>query len=262
MAQTILQRESAECSNKQVNFLREKLASVQILENYCTGYIDGTVEQMEELLEQFQVIDSISFVKADNHSKTRGNKRFSLTAPPVFESKKGDIPIEFFGNRFLIVSNETRHCLHGSAKVNKALGHGASNELLVELSIGRVTRADIITLRPQAMLNNEVVNAYFHMIAEPSKKIVVSVHACNTFFYPKLIKTGHTSLRRWTKKVDLFSLDIVLIPIHLGMHCCLADIPEQQNGCDCEVFACQYAEYVSRRSSFNLTQVSQFTDYI
>ena len=55
MAQTILQRESAECSNKQVNFLREKLASVQILENYCTGYIDGTVEQMEELLEQFQV---------------------------------------------------------------------------------------------------------------------------------------------------------------------------------------------------------------
>ncbi|XP_046863473.1 sentrin-specific protease 1-like [Xenia sp. Carnegie-2017] len=99
--------------------------------------------------------------------------------------------------------------------IDKALGHGAYNELLVELSIGRMTRADIITLRPQAWLNDEVVNAYFHMIAERSKKTGVSVHAFNTFFYPKLIKTGHTSLQRWTKKVDLFSLDIVLIPIHL-----------------------------------------------
>lgn len=60
------------------------------------------------------------------------------------------------------------------------------------------------------------------MISERSKNSGPKVHAFNTFFYPKLMKTGHASLRRWTKKVDLFAMDIVLIPIHLGMHWCLA----------------------------------------
>ena len=60
------------------------------------------------------------------------------------------------------------------------------------------------------------------MIADRSKTSGPKVHAFNTFFYPKLMKTGHASLRRWTKKVDLFAMDIVLIPIHLGMHWCLA----------------------------------------
>ncbi|CAB3989819.1 sentrin-specific protease 1-like [Paramuricea clavata] len=108
--------------------------------------------------------------------------------------------------------------------VNKALGHGAPNELLVELPIGRITRGDIITLRPQTWLNDEVVNAYFHLVAERSKNSGPKIHTFNTFFYPKLMKTGHASVRRWTKKVDLFTMDIILIPVHLGMHWCLAII--------------------------------------
>ena len=60
------------------------------------------------------------------------------------------------------------------------------------------------------------------MISERSKNSGPKVHTFNTFFYPKLMKTGHASLKRWTKKVDLFAMDIVLIPIHLGMHWCLA----------------------------------------
>ena len=34
----------------------------------------------------------------------------------------------------------------------------------------------------------------------------VTVHAFNSFFYPKLIKSGYASLKRWTKKVgDMFA---------------------------------------------------------
>ena len=106
--------------------------------------------------------------------------------------------------------------------MDKALGRGAPNEHLVEIATGRITRADIATLGQQNWLNDEVVNAYFQLLADRSKKKGPKVHSFNTFFYPKLIKTGHASLRRWTKKVDLFSMDFVLIPIHLGMHWCLA----------------------------------------
>ena len=48
------------------------------------------------------------------------------------------------------------------------------------------------------------------------------VHAFNTFFYPKIINGGHSSVRRWTKRVDVFAMDYILVPVHLGMHWCLA----------------------------------------
>ena len=47
-------------------------------------------------------------------------------------------------------------------------------------------------------------------------------HAMNTFFYPKLSSQGYKSVRRWTKRVDIFSKDIVFYPIHLGVHWTLA----------------------------------------
>ena len=35
---------------------------------------------------------------------------------------------------------------------------------------------------------------------------------------------GFNKVKRWTKKVDLFSQSLILIPVHLGMHWCLATI--------------------------------------
>ena len=49
-----------------------------------------------------------------------------------------------------------------------------------------------------------------------------SVHVFNTFFYPKVMSNGHQGVRRWTKQVDLFTMDYIIIPVHLGMHWCLA----------------------------------------
>lgn len=65
-----------------------------------------------------------------------------------------------------------------------------------------------------------------HLIMERSKNNsnLPKVYAFNTFFYPKLVTNGHASLRRWTKKIDIFSYDIILIPVHLGMHWCMAVI--------------------------------------
>ena len=48
------------------------------------------------------------------------------------------------------------------------------------------------------------------------------VYAFNTFFYPKVMSGGQASVKRWTRKVDIFSYDYILIPVHLGMHWCLA----------------------------------------
>ena len=45
-----------------------------------------------------------------------------------------------------------------------------------------------------------------------------------------LIIIGHVAIKRWTKKIDIFSFDLILIPVHLGMHWCLATIDLKRKG--------------------------------
>lgn len=86
-----------------------------------------------------------------------------------------------------------------------------------------ITTEDIRTLAGLTWLNDNVINFYMNMIAERGKsKDFPKAYAFNTFFYPKLIKEGPSSLRRWTRRVDLFAHDIVAIPIHLQVHWCMA----------------------------------------
>uniref|UniRef100_A0A087XYC1 Ubiquitin-like protease family profile domain-containing protein n=1 Tax=Poecilia formosa TaxID=48698 RepID=A0A087XYC1_POEFO len=44
------------------------------------------------------------------------------------------------------------------------------------------------------------------------------VHFFNSFFYKQLVAKGYDGVKRWTKKVDLFSKWLLLIPIHLEIH--------------------------------------------
>ena len=52
----------------------------------------------------------------------------------------------------------------------------------------------------------------------------VDVYIYSTFFYPKLVGFGFDAVCRWTKETDLFGKRILLVPVHLGTHWCLAAI--------------------------------------
>ncbi|KAH6922318.1 hypothetical protein HPB50_013100 [Hyalomma asiaticum] len=173
-----------------------------------------------------------------------------------------------------------------------------------------ISRADMHTLADGRWLNDEVVNFYMNLIMERSEKEgTPRVYAFNTFFYPKLLNGGHAALKRWTPYVDLFSFDILLVPLHSPGHWCLAvvdfrrrhfayydslnaavydqigclellqqyledesqhkrnhgldwenwtlkimDVPQQQNGSDCGMFTCQYAECISRDAPISFGQ--------
>ena len=48
----------------------------------------------------------------------------------------------------------------------------------------------------------------------------------------------------------------------VNLYCCLIriilcfqDIPQQMNGSDCGMFACKFAEYITREAEINFTQV-------
>ncbi|ESN94866.1 hypothetical protein HELRODRAFT_102896 [Helobdella robusta] len=195
------------------------------------------------------------------------------------------------------------------SEVNRALKCMNASKVLVEGFRLQITSKDISTLAGLNWLNDEVINFYMSLIVERSQldTSLPPVYAFNTFFYPKVAADGHKSVRRWTKNVDLFGHGLILVPVHLGVHWCLAvidfykkelqyydsmggdnrkcldvlltylvdemndkkqekfdtsgwvkillkDIPQQMNGSDCGMFACKFAEYVTRRAKFTFNQ--------
>lgn len=63
------------------------------------------------------------------------------------------------------------------------------------------------------------MNFYMGLLVERSKKEgYPAVYAFNTFFYSKLISTSHKGVKKWTKGVDIFEHDVILVPIHLRIH--------------------------------------------
>ena len=90
-----------------------------------------------------------------------------------------------------------------------------------------ISVSDINTLSGLNWLNDKIIDCYMQMIVERAGHNAgqfPSVYAFSTFFYPNLMKKGFESVRRWTKRINIFTYDILLIPVHLGNHWCLAAI--------------------------------------
>lgn len=74
------------------------------------------------------------------------------------------------------------------------------------------------------LFSTKVMNFYFSLIMErgSGEGGQLKVYSFSTFFFPKLRAGGHAALKRWTKAVDLFSFDLILVPLHLGVHWAMA----------------------------------------
>lgn len=175
-----------------------------------------------------------------------------------------------------------------------------------------ITRVDLHSLdwNKSSWLNDSVINFYMNLIIERSdaKTDLPKVYAMNTFFSTRLLEDGYSAVRRWTRKVDIFSKDLIPIPVHVGkIHWCMAiinfneksicyydsmgnqnipllnalenyikeesldkkklpfdftgwkkecvqNVPRQQNGNDCGVFSCMFAEFITRNRPIIFSQ--------
>lgn len=81
-----------------------------------------------------------------------------------------------------------------------------------------------------AKFSSKVMNFYLSLLMERrGESGRLKVYSFSTFFYPKLRGVvggeqggGHVAVKRWTKAVDLFMFDLILVPLHLGVHWALA----------------------------------------
>lgn len=105
--------------------------------------------------------------------------------------------------------------------VSSALGPGYEGETLVSGFNVDLKRSDVRRLRPGQWLNDEIINFYMNLLLEVAN---CKVHFFNTFWYPLLSSGGYNRVKSWTRRVDLFTFDKVIVPIHLGNHWCLSVI--------------------------------------
>ncbi|GLV43295.1 hypothetical protein CBL_14027 [Carabus blaptoides fortunei] len=111
------------------------------------------------------------------------------------------------------------------ARIDDALKSRNPNRVFAEKFNLRITGHELKLFNEKEWLNDEVINFYVNLIQERSEqRNLPRVYSFNTFFYPKLISSGYSSLQRWTKRVDIFSFDIIVVPVHLGFHWCMATI--------------------------------------
>ncbi|XP_052418265.1 sentrin-specific protease 3b isoform X1 [Carassius gibelio] len=88
-----------------------------------------------------------------------------------------------------------------------------------------LTMDDFSTLYGQNWLNDQVMNMYGDLVMD---SVPEKVHFFNSFFYDKLRTKGYDGVKRWTKNVDIFQKDLLLIPIHLEVHWSLISVDIKQ----------------------------------
>lgn len=97
------------------------------------------------------------------------------------------------------------------------------NQILLSLSGHPITPADLRTLEGDNWLNDRVVNAYLHLLVRRSSTNpnLPRVYTFDSYFL-LLAKGNYNTVRAWTKHVDLFDYDILLVPVHANAHWCMA----------------------------------------
>ncbi|XP_056248822.1 sentrin-specific protease 2 [Seriola aureovittata] len=119
-----------------------------------------------------------------------------------------------------------------AAEVSGALAQSDPNLVLSAAFKLRITQRDLATLQEGGWLNDEVMNFYLSLVVErcSGEAAGLRVYSFSTFFFPKLRgggggqAGGHAAVKRWTKAVDLFLYDLILVPLHLGVHWAMAVI--------------------------------------
>ncbi|KAI8877101.1 cysteine proteinase [Backusella circina FSU 941] len=105
------------------------------------------------------------------------------------------------------------------ARVTKVL-HPGQFGIVSQHKNATVEFKDIYKLYPETWLNDEIINFYMVLLGDraESNQALPRIHCFNTFFCSTLREQGYQKVRRWTKKVDVFTKELLLIPINRSYH--------------------------------------------
>lgn len=92
--------------------------------------------------------------------------------------------------------------------------------VVASMTGAQVEAHDMAKLRPGKWLNDEVINFYGQLLMQRSSQAEASdcwrIHVFSSFFWQNLTTRGYAGVRRWSRRVDIFTKDLILLPINVG----------------------------------------------
>lgn len=96
----------------------------------------------------------------------------------------------------------------------------SKEEILIRKFNLEMRRRDLLTIKGNQWLNDMVVNFYLELINQRSRANdqMPKVHCFNSFLYTSLMQGGFGRVKNYSKKLDIFDIDILIFPIFLNNH--------------------------------------------
>ncbi|CAI2348889.1 unnamed protein product [Caenorhabditis sp. 36 PRJEB53466] len=218
---------SSDYSARNPNYtdMLSQIESLALRSSERTGRYQSIYEQSnrrgEELLEEMRIREGHR-VQTKEERQEEVRKALAMKGivvrPKVEKTKKDEFPVLPNSVDLLI-----------EKAWSKALN---KEEQFVDAFSIQICRKDLLTLSGLNWLNDNIVNYYMQLICQRSveNSNYPKIYAFNSFFYTNIIEKGYASVKRWTRKVDIFSYHLLLVPVHLGMHWCMAviDVAEKR----------------------------------
>lgn len=120
---------------------------------------------------------------------------------------------------------------HTEDDVMRQVMSSKNNAVLVKLESAGIALlgTDIKRLYMGRWLNDQLINAYMHLINERNQRLRAEgaaprTYVFNSFFYTRLTSAqggyDYEGVRRWTAraKIDVLEYDLLLVPVNLGSH--------------------------------------------
>ncbi|ETW01166.1 hypothetical protein H310_06766 [Aphanomyces invadans] len=194
------------------------------LESYHAKWRETSsqIHDIEAQLEKLRVTRQSGDIERQ-HDAWVANRQWELVLEDVVREELGEIMDE------LLEESDAGRELpeEDDSVVETALHGGPPTEVLCQKFNVDVSRGLLQCLLPATWLNDEIVNFWFQMLTERDATRPVKSHFFNSFFFSKVSEDGYnyTNVRRWTRKVDLFAMDKIFVPVNIrNVHWCLAVI--------------------------------------
>ena len=91
-------------------------------------------------------------------------------------------------------------------------------EVLVRKYNLNISRGDLITLKGENWVNDNIINFYLELIKENRKAKDPTFFCFNTFLYVSFKSRGYELVKNYSRGTDIFEKDIILIPIFEANH--------------------------------------------
>lgn len=180
------------------------------------------IEKLNEKREETPPIPPEVYVKTvqkQSKTKPKFNKEIIKTVNP--ELKTANIIPRHHNTREKIHLVNVRRPKKFAEATSSAWDEKLNkSEILVEKFGLKITREDLLSLKGKNWLNDQVINFYMELIDQRSRgnNKFPKTHSFNVYLFQSFESRGFERVRNYTRKTDIFSKDIIIIPIFKEAH--------------------------------------------